>query len=80
MSVLRASPRFDEPSVFTATALLREARPDLVTPRLALARLLAARGDARESGSLVDALLREDPSLGEARGALLAVPSPPRKP
>ncbi len=61
-----------------------EVGPDLVTPRLALARLLARRGEAAESRALLEALLREDAGLAEARGALLAQPaaaaSPSRQP
>jgi len=57
-----------------------EARPDLVTPRLALARLLVLRGEGGEAGALADALLRDDSSLAEARGVLLALSSRPRKP
>ncbi len=52
-----------------------DARPDLATPRLALARLLARRGETREARALLEALLREDPGLAEARGALLAAPA-----
>jgi tetratricopeptide (TPR) repeat protein len=52
-----------------------EAGPDLATPRLALARLLAKRGAAAEAAALAAALLREDPALAEARGALLALAS-----
>ncbi len=48
-----------------------EAGSDLVTPRLALGRLLVRRGEAEEGRALLDALLREDPDLAEARGALL---------
>jgi tetratricopeptide (TPR) repeat protein len=50
-----------------------EAGPDLATPRLALVRLLARRGGTAEAAALVAALLREDPGLPEARGALLAL-------
>jgi tetratricopeptide (TPR) repeat protein len=49
-----------------------EAGPELVTPRIGLARLLARRGDTREASALLEPLLREDPSLAEVRGALLA--------
>jgi tetratricopeptide (TPR) repeat protein len=48
-----------------------EAGPELVTPRLGVARLLARRGEAREAAALLEPLLREDPSLAEVRGALL---------
>jgi hypothetical protein len=61
-----------------------EAGPDLLTPRLALARLLARRGEGREAAALLGPLLREDPGLAEARGTLLAVgaaaPSKPAAP
>jgi tetratricopeptide (TPR) repeat protein len=57
-----------------------EAGPDLVTPRLALARLLSRRGEAAESRALLEALLREDAGLAEARGALLAQPAAPASP
>ena len=50
-----------------------EAGADLVTPRLGLARLLARRGERREAAALLDALLREDPTLAEARGTLLTL-------
>jgi tetratricopeptide (TPR) repeat protein len=56
-----------------AHRLASEAGPDLVTPRLALVRLLARRGEAREAAALAAALLREDPGLAEARGALLGL-------
>jgi tetratricopeptide (TPR) repeat protein len=50
-----------------------EAGPELATPRLALARLLARRGRAAEARALLEPLLREDPELAEARGALVAL-------
>jgi tetratricopeptide (TPR) repeat protein len=52
-----------------------EAGPDLVTPRLGLARLLARRGEGREAAALLEPLLRDDPGLAEARGMLLGVAS-----
>lgn len=51
-----------------------EARPDLVTPRLALGRILARRDPAAARAALEEAL-RADPTLAEARGALLALPA-----
>ena len=61
-----------------------EAGPDLVTPRLALARLAGRRGAVDEARALLETLLREDPGLAEARGALVALPAsaapPPRAP
>jgi Flp pilus assembly protein TadD len=48
-----------------------EAGPDLVTPRLALGRLLVRRRQAAEGRPLLESLLRDDPDLAEARGALL---------
>jgi tetratricopeptide (TPR) repeat protein len=58
----------------------QEAGPDLATPRLALARLLARRGETAEAAALAAALLRDDPGLAEARGAVLALApaAPPR--
>jgi hypothetical protein len=53
-----------------------EAGPDLLTPRLGLARLLARRGEGREAAALLEPLLREDPLLAEARGALLGIGAP----
>jgi hypothetical protein len=50
---------------------------DLVTPRLALGRLLARRNPAAARAALEDAL-RIDPALAEARGALLALDGPVR--
>jgi tetratricopeptide (TPR) repeat protein len=47
------------------------ARPDLVTARLQLARLLLERGAVDEGRAALVALLREEPSLGSARRALL---------
>lgn len=58
-----------------AEAALRqaiEAGPDLVTPRLALGRVLARRDPAAAKAALEEAL-RMDPGLAEARGALLAL-------
>jgi tetratricopeptide (TPR) repeat protein len=52
-----------------------EAGPDLATPRLALARLLARRGEAGEARALLAALLEESPALAEPRGVLLALPA-----
>jgi hypothetical protein len=49
-----------------------EAGPDLVTPRLALGRLLARRDPAAARAALEHAL-RADPGLAEARGGLLAL-------
>ncbi len=54
-----------------------EAGPELVTPRLALARLLVRRGERREAATLLELLLRDDPGLAEARGALLALQGMP---
>ena len=54
-----------------------ETGPDLVTPRLALGRLLARRDPAAARAALEDAL-RIDPALAEARGALLALSRPVR--
>jgi tetratricopeptide (TPR) repeat protein len=62
----------DAEQAFRAAA---EAGPELVTPRLGLGRLLARRGEATEAGALLEPLLREDPSLAEVRGALLALAS-----
>jgi tetratricopeptide (TPR) repeat protein len=59
-----------------ALRLAVEAGPDLLTPRLALARLLARRGEAAEARSLLVPMLRDDPDLAEARGTLLAVAAP----
>lgn len=54
-----------------------EASPDLVTARLGLARLLTRRGEAALARDALEDVLREDASLAEARGALLAlVPAP----
>ncbi len=50
-----------------------EAGPDLVTPRLGLARLLARRGETADARLVLEPLLRDDPALAEARGALLAL-------
>ncbi len=50
-----------------------EAMPDLATARLGLARLLARRGETGEARTLVEALVRDEPDLAEARGALLAL-------
>ncbi len=63
-----------------ANRVAAEAGPDLLTPRLALARLLVRRGETREAGALVDALLREDPALAGARDVRLALgpPAPPQ--
>jgi tetratricopeptide (TPR) repeat protein len=47
-----------------------EAGPDLVTPRLALARLLARRGAAPEARAILEPLVAQEPGLSEARGAL----------
>jgi tetratricopeptide (TPR) repeat protein len=54
-----------------------EAGPDLVTPRLALARLLVRRGEAGEARAVLEALLGEEPGLAEARGALVTLASAP---
>jgi tetratricopeptide (TPR) repeat protein len=55
-----------------------EMGPDLVTPRLALARLLVRRGEVAEARAILEALLGEEPGLAEARGALVALsPRPP---
>ncbi|HET8542270.1 MAG TPA: hypothetical protein VFL83_20515 [Anaeromyxobacter sp.] len=54
-----------------------EAGRDLVTPRLALGRLLARRDPAAARAALEEAL-RIDPGLAEARGALLALSRPVR--
>jgi tetratricopeptide (TPR) repeat protein len=51
-----------------------EAGPALTTPRLALARLAARRGEAAEARALLEPLLREDPGLAEVRGELAALP------
>jgi len=58
-----------------------EAGPDLVTPRLGLARLLARRGETADARLVLEPLLREDPGLAEARGGLLALtpPGPPQR-
>src|SRR6266511_3985932 len=58
-----------------------EAGPDLVTPRLGLARLLARRGETADVRLVLEPLLREDPGLAEARGGLLALtpPGPPQR-
>jgi tetratricopeptide (TPR) repeat protein len=63
----------DAEQAFRAAA---EAGPDLLTPRLGLARLLARRGEGREAAALLEPLLREDPLLAEARGALLGIGAP----
>jgi hypothetical protein len=47
--------------------------PDLVTSRLALARLLARRGDAARARTLLAGILADDPGIAPARGALLAL-------
>jgi Tfp pilus assembly protein PilF len=58
-----------------------EAGPELVTPRLALARHLLRRGEAPEARALLEGLLGEDPSLAEARGTLLTLAlQPPPNP
>jgi tetratricopeptide (TPR) repeat protein len=54
-----------------------EAGAELISARLHLARLLARRGQGREAVALLEPLLREDPGLAEARGALLALASAP---
>ncbi|HTS21369.1 MAG TPA: tetratricopeptide repeat protein, partial [Casimicrobiaceae bacterium] len=50
-----------------------DAGPDLVTPRLALARLLIKRNEMVEAAAIATALVREDPTLAEARGILLTL-------
>lgn len=55
-----------------------EAGPDLRSPRLALGRMLARRGQAAEATALLEPLLQEDPDLAEARGALLGLGLPAR--
>jgi predicted Zn-dependent protease len=64
-----------------AHRLAAEMGPDLVTPRLALARLLVRRGEAAEARAILEALLGEEPGLAEARGALVALAAQrPRQP
>jgi tetratricopeptide (TPR) repeat protein len=48
-----------------------EVGPDLSTARLALARLLARDGQREAARAEIESLLRDDPGLREARGALL---------
>ena len=48
-----------------------EVSPDLSSARLALARLLARDGQRGAARSELEALIRDDPGVGEARGALL---------
>ncbi|HSD20922.1 MAG TPA: tetratricopeptide repeat protein [Anaeromyxobacter sp.] len=47
--------------------------PDLATSRLALARLLARRGDVAGARTLLAGILADDPGIAPARGALLAL-------
>ncbi|HSM92898.1 MAG TPA: tetratricopeptide repeat protein [Anaeromyxobacteraceae bacterium] len=47
-----------------------EGAPDLATGRLALARLLILDGRAEEARPLLEALVRDDPGVAEAVGAL----------
>jgi Flp pilus assembly protein TadD len=60
-----------------AHRLAAEAAPDLATPRLALARILARRGEGAEARALAAEVLREAPWIAEARGVLLALGTPP---
>jgi tetratricopeptide (TPR) repeat protein len=55
------------------------AGPNLATPRLALARLLARAGDAAGARTELEALLAADPDLGEARGLLLELAEAPAR-
>ncbi|HET7826952.1 MAG TPA: tetratricopeptide repeat protein [Anaeromyxobacter sp.] len=54
-----------------------EAAPHLATVRLGLARLAARRGDAPGARALLEALVRDEPRLSEARGALVALSDRP---
>ena len=51
--------------------------PDLVTARLALAELLARRGEVTAARTLLAGILADDPGIATARGALLALPRGP---
>lgn len=60
-----------------AHRLAAEAAPDLATPRIALARILARRGEGEEARALAAEVLRDAPWIAEARGVLLALGTPP---
>jgi tetratricopeptide (TPR) repeat protein len=72
---LAASGKAEEAAAAWRAAL--EACPDLATARLEVARLRAAAGDAAGAREALLALLRDDPGVAAAQGALLDLGATP---